>query len=402
MALPRYKSFVGVAKETTRTIPALPNAVATPSDFIPVNTIAPFDNIKYLDDQNWRGSMVDTYDTQQGNIMAQFDFGGDIFPDTIGYVYAGVLGEVATTGSAAPYTHAVNVLNSGTGQAPSYTFTDYNAYNSRQFAGCQIGSIDTKFSAEGILEYSATAVGFQSTNSATVTSATSTGSAVTYTVSAPVSFYKGQSVSITGNSAASLNLSNQTVTAVSQTSPYTFTIANAVAATTGTGGTAAISTPTPSYTGVTIVPAWTGVTTIGGTVTAKLAEGNVNITRTLTPIFTVDGAQAPYQIFQGAVNVEGSLKLIFEDDTDLTRYLTNSQPSLDINFSQGSGASLVQVKLTMTKAAFQVAKVDRSKDYVELDVTYKALANTTDIGSSGGYSPIKVTLKNAKASGTYA
>jgi hypothetical protein len=271
--------------------------------------------------------MVDTYDTQQSNIYAQFDFGGDVFPDTIGYVYAGVLGEVATTGASAPYTHAINVLNSGTGQAPTYTFTDYNAYNARQFAGCQIGSIDTKFNAEGILEYSATAVGFQS---------------------------------------------------------------------------ATATTPTPSYTGVTIVPAWTGITTIGGSVSAKLSEGNVNISRTLTPIFTVDGSQSPYQIFQGAVNVEGSLKLVFEDDTDLTRYLTNTQPSLDINFSQGSGTSAVQVKLTMTKCAFQVAKVDRSKDYVELDVTYKAMANTTDKGTSGGYSPIKVTLKNAKASGTYA
>jgi hypothetical protein len=328
MALPRYKSFVGVGKESARPTPGGTPSAATIADYIPVNSISPFDNIKYLDDQNWRGSMVDTYDTQQGNIYAQFDFGGDVFPDTIGYVYAGVLGEVATTGASAPYTHAVNVLNTSPGQAPSYTFIDYNAFNTRQFAGCQIGSIDTKFTAEGILEYTATAQGFQSST---------------------------------------------------------------------------ITTPSNiSYTGVTIVPSWTGVTTIGGTVSAKLAEGNVNITRTLTPIFTVDGTQAPYQIFQGAVSVDGSLKLIFEDDTDLTRYLTNTQPSLDINFTQGSGATAVQVKLHMTKAAFQVAKIDRSKDYVELDVTYKALANTTDKGTSGGYSPIKVTLQNAKPSGTYA
>jgi hypothetical protein len=56
----------------------------------------------------------------------------------------------------------------------------------------------------------------------------------------------------------------------------------------------------------------------------------------------------------------------------------------------------------MTKCAFQVAKVDRSQDYVTLDVTYKAIANSTDVGATSGYSPIKVTLQNAKASGVYA
>ena len=56
----------------------------------------------------------------------------------------------------------------------------------------------------------------------------------------------------------------------------------------------------------------------------------------------------------------------------------------------------------MTKCAFTVAKIERGKDFIELNVTYKAIANTTDVGATSGYSPIKVTLKNAKASGTYA
>lgn len=326
MALPRNRSFLGIAKEASRVAGVAPTAV-TATDFIPVNTIAPFDNIKYLDDNNWRGSMVNTYGTVAGNIHAEFEFGGDVFPDTVGYAVAGVLGDYAITGAGAPYTHTASVLNTGSGQATSYTFTDYNAYNARQFAGCQFGTVDFKFNADGLLEYTATAQGFQS---------------------------------------------------------------------------ATASTPTPTFSTVTNVPVWTGVTTIGGTVTAKLTEGNVNIMRPLTPIYTVDGSQSPYQIFQGAVEVSGTLKLLFEDDTDLTRYLTNTQPSLDIIFTQGAGATLTSVKFHMTKAAFQVAKVDRSQDYITLDVTYKAIANTTDVGASSGYSPIKVTLQNAKATAVYA
>jgi hypothetical protein len=93
---------------------------------------------------------------------------------------------------------------------------------------------------------------------------------------------------------------------------------------------------------------------------------------------------------------------VLESDTQLNYYLNNTQPSLKLDFSTGAGATLVQVQFNMTKCAFTVAKIERGKDYVELSVNYKAIANTTDVGASSGYSPIKVTLQNAKASGTYA
>ena len=325
MALPRYKSFLGIAKETAHAAGVAPTP-ATAVDYIPVNSLAPFDNIKYLDDENWRGSMVKTYGTVQGPIHAEFDFGGTVYPDTIGYPIAGVLGDVVKSG-AGPYTYAISTLNSGSGQTTSYTITDYNAINARQFAGCQFGEVDFKFNADGLLEYTAKAQGFQS---------------------------------------------------------------------------ATASAPTPSYSTVAQVPVWEGLTTIAGTVSANLVDGNIAIKRPLTPIFTVNNTQAPYQIFQGAVEVDGALTLVMEDDTQLSYYLNNTQPSLDIDFSVGSGATLTQIKFHLTKCAFEVAKVDRSKDFVELAVNFKAIANTTDAGASGGYSPVKVTLQNAKATNVYS
>lgn len=326
MALPKYKSFLGIAKEAARSAGVAPTPVAA-TDFIPIKDITPFDNIKYLTDEGWRGSMVVDYGEVQGVIYSEFEFGGDVFPDTIGYAIAGVLGDYAISGASAPYTHTMAVKNSGNGQATSYTFTDFNAVNARYFAGSQFGSLEFKFSADGLLEYSAMAQGY---------------------------------------------------------------------------GSATTTTPTASFSSLAPTPVWVGTTTIGGTLSTKLTEGSVSIKRELTPIFSVDGSQSPYQIFQGPVEVEGSLKLIMEDDSDLTRYLTNTQPSLALDFSQGTGSSLTQLLLTMTKAAFVVAKVERSKDYVELDVNFKAVANTTDVGASAGYSPIKVTLKNAKSTTVYA
>ena len=395
MALPRYRSFLGIAKESTRNPGVNPTAV-TATDYIPVLDLKPFDNIKYLDDKNWRGSMVDTYGTVQGPIFSEFEFNGDVFPDTFGYPIAGLLGDYVKTGGSAPYTHTIAVKNSGNGQATSYSLTDYNGNDVRQYTGVQFGSVDVKFSAEGLLEYTAMANGFQAGANATITTATGASGTVTYT--APNSFYAGQVVTITGNSTSALNLSSQTIVTATATQ---FTVSNAATGT-GTGGVATVVTPTASYSTVTNVPVWTGVTTIAGSVSTRLAEGNISIKRALSPIFTVDNSQSPYQIFQGAVEVDGSLKLIFEDNTELNYFINNTQPSLDISFSQGSGGTATKVQFTMTKCAFQVAKIDRSKDYVELDVTYKAIANTTDVGASSGYSPIKVTLQNAKSTAVYA
>lgn len=326
MALPKYKSFLGIAKEASRSAGVDPTPVAA-TDFIPIKNITPFDNIKYLTDEGWRGSMVANYGQVQGVIYSEFEFGGDVFPDTIGYAIAGVLGDYAISGASAPYTHTMAVKNSSNGQATSYTLTDYNSFNARQFAGSQFGSLEFKFSADGLLEYSAMAQGY---------------------------------------------------------------------------GSATAATPTATFSTLAPTPVWVGTTTIAGSLSTKLTEGTVSIKRELTPIFSVDGSQNPYQIFQGAVEVEGDLKLIMEDDTDLVRYLNNTQPSLALDFSQGAGASLTQLLLTMTKCAFVVAKVERSKDFVEVAVNFKAVANTTDVGASAGFSPIKVTLKNAKSTTVYA
>jgi len=170
------------------------------------------------------------------------------------------------------------------------------------------------------------------------------------------------------------------VTVASVTSPTTFTVTSSVSAS----------------------ATYTSGGTVSWNATVKLAEGNINVSRPLSPIFTIDGTQNPYQIFQGAVEVAGALKLVYEDDVDLLRFLNNTQPTLDVTFTQGAGTTQTSMQYHLSKCAFEVAKIDRSKDYVELDVTFKGIANTTDVGASLGYSPIKITLKNAKSTAVYA
>jgi urease alpha subunit len=90
-----------------------------------------------------------------------------------------------------------------------------------------------------------------------------------------------------------------------------------------------------------------------------------------------------------------------ENNDELTRYLTNTQPAIVINWAQGTGATATQIQATITKGAYVAAMIDRSKDYVEIEVNLNAQGNTTDAGSTGGFGNIKWVLQNAKPSGTY-
>ncbi len=81
--------------------------------------------------------------------------------------------------------------------------------------------------------------------------------------------------------------------------------------------------------------------------------------------------------------------------------LNNTQPPIDLNWTSGTGASALQLRLHMSQAAWTKAKINRSKEYVSIDTDGTAVGNTTDVGASGGYSPILVALGNNVAASTY-
>lgn len=161
------------------------------------------------------------------------------------------------------------------------------------------------------------------------------------------------------------------------------------------------SAPTPSFSTQIPIPTWVASVTIGGSTISNSVDGSITMTRPVTPIFGISNTKSPYSVFLGALEVTGKIKFVMEADTELTRFLTNTQPAIVFNWSQGAGASATQVQFTLTKGAYVAAAIDRGKDYVEIEATINALGNTTDAGATGGYSPVKWVLKNAKASGTY-
>ena len=157
------------------------------------------------------------------------------------------------------------------------------------------------------------------------------------------------------------------------------------------------STPTPTFTTVTPTPVWTGTVSVGGTSISNAVDGEVSIKRPVTPIYGIANTQNPYQIFVGATEVTGKISFVMENDTQLTNYLTNTQPALVFNFSQGTGSTATQIQFTATKGAYVVGDITRGKDFVQVEIQFNAQGNLTDAGTVG-YSPIKWVLKNAVAS----
>lgn len=321
------RSYLGIAKEATK------GTAVAPTDFIPVmvDTLKPVDVIDPLYDKGLRGSLVENYNYIQGRTRSTFDFGGSVFPDTIGYALAGIMGSVATTGASAPFTHTISLLNASAvgadAQPISYTLTDFYAANVREYAGMQFHDFSLKFNADGMLEYDAKATGY----------------------------------------------------------------ASAVA-----------STPTPSFSTVLPTPVWQGTVSIGGSPVAYSMEGTIDLKRPVTPIYGISQTQNPYSVFVGALETTGKITFVMENDTELTRFLTNTQPAIVLNWAYGAGASAVQVQATLTKGAYTAAVIERGQDFVTVAVDINAQGNTTDAGSSGGYGNIKWVLQNAKTSGTYA
>jgi hypothetical protein len=164
----------------------------------------------------------------------------------------------------------------------------------------------------------------------------------------------------------------------------------------------AVSDPTPTFSTLLPTQVWRGTVSIGGSAVSNAMTGNIDMTRSVSPVYGISNTQNPYNIFLGPLEVTGKITFIMEDDTELTRYLNNSQPAIVLNWAYGAGAAAVQLQATITKGAYTAAVIERGEDYVQVSIDLNGQGNTTDAGSTGGFAPIKWVLQNAKASGTYA
>ena len=158
----------------------------------------------------------------------------------------------------------------------------------------------------------------------------------------------------------------------------------------------------PTFSSFTTVPSRVGTVTIGGTVTAKVLTGEWNFKREeFGEIPTLQGIQDPLAIWAGPLALTAKATIVVDDDVQLLNYINASQPSFLLTANQSTGTAANGIKIQTTKANYEQVKVIQGgKGYVTLEVPFTAIANSTDKSTAGGgLSPALVTLSTGTTTG---
>lgn len=151
-----------------------------------------------------------------------------------------------------------------------------------------------------------------------------------------------------------------------------------------------------------VLQGWLGALKIGGSSEARLLSATLSFSRPVTAKRNATGAQAPVLQRSEALSVSGQFDVAVLTDSYRAGFLAGTATSFDLNYQTGAGASLRQLLIHCSQIGYTSAPRSYGARWVELTASFTAEGNTTDVGASGGRSPVKVTLKNAIGSGVYA
>ena len=288
----------------------------------------------FLDDAALRGSPVGLYDMVQGVRHDEFDHKSYVYADTFPVYVKALLGGTDTvTATTTSYSHSIPLLNAATtgSQPPSYSICVFDGANYLIVPGARASSLNLTFGAEAAAECT---------------------------------------LKWSGNPYAD-----------STSAPAPFT--------------------SPSYSAEHPIPAWNATISMAGSSLAYISSGELTIDRKTAPIFTM-GTASPYTNFVGPIEVSGKFTAVvatnadpFSISTTAGFALTRAPKAVVITLTDPNDINTAihdSISFTMTDVQFTDPKRVKGKDYLELEVAFKAEGDTTDAAS--GYSPIIATLVN--------
>jgi hypothetical protein len=431
---PSVLSWLGIARELNAGTPLTP-VVTHPLEQA---DYSPEDMPKFLKDQAIRGSMTNLFYETLGVESAQFSLGGPNFLDTHGYFFDNVFGDLSTTGSglANPATVsgtiAVGATNCTLAAAPPSSYTAGATIQIATGAVAEVVVIGST-AASNVVNFAIAAAGeaypvrfshvaptvqtcgtpfthrWSALNSplgyggaygaqppthtfTDVTNVVTTFTSATY--SAPTNTFGARQypsavlkdISFSGNAEQLLN--------IKMTGDSWLSVAAGTAVTNVTTN----SRPVPNWNSTVVIAGQT-VSTSGSY--AGIGNFGVSFTRQTQTYWIVAGTQTPFVIARGPLNMNGTI------DWDPT----NSETPLDLMLGNYQGAMSIAVTnsgipnsgtpFTLTFTASQVAniksKIMRNKDLISYSNSFEGIANSTDIGGSGGLGPGTITLVNNTA-----
>ena len=158
------------------------------------------------------------------------------------------------------------------------------------------------------------------------------------------------------------------------------------------------SRPVPNW-NTTVVLAGNTINTSG--TYAGVGNFSVNAKRATQVYWIVAGTQTPYVIARGPLTADGQVDFTpTNTEIPLDLMLLNSQAPLSItttNAGIANAGTPFTITFTMTQAAMTKSKIMSSGQLIGLQQHVRGIANSTDVGGSGGLGPMTITLVNSTA-----
>jgi len=405
LTYPVFESALLAGREPTIDTP--------PSAFtgIPCGALQTNQHINWLGDENLRGSNVKTYSLVQANRWAEVTIpASPAYGDTLGHPLFSMLGDYTTVGTAA----SPNTTLNGGVSAGATTIT---VTSGAGFAANQWIQVDITTNAEIVQVLSVAS------------------NVITLTTATPLRFSHLTGVAVTNTSAnythtfSAINPNSSTGNTSAQPPTYTFLHRNLVATSANHNSdqysysrftdlkltatkdgwftwdgkfssylrTFPSTDYTPSFTTVPAFPTWQAAISLAASQVYNVSECSVTINRELDIVTTADGSQNPYVIAAGPLTATFNIDYdAVSDESALNYALNNTQPTLSIVFTNGlSSPNTVSITINAQLAGHKNAPLSALKSLWGFKTDGELVANTTNAGNSGGYSPLQVVLVNA-------
>lgn len=373
-------AILGIGKETS------PGAYATPTAFLPFTKADFTDSITEIKDQSIRANDSVLQGMYAGPISADWTIDLMAYPDLVGWFLRSIVGPdtvvagASTTLSASTLVGATSISTAvsipvgtivkvGTGVAVEYakvTATSgtgpYNLTITTADSGPVVGLVNAHASADPVVAASTHTFKQDVTAPKATYSLTVFDTLATYGYSDCV--FSDLQIKIDPKAAVTLNTKAKSFPAAPQTAM------------------------TPAFTPLPPALGWQWLMTNAGASSDRGLSYDVTIKRAVDVIHSSDGTQGPREIFQGALEADGSYKAIFENTSDLNLYLKYLQMPATAKLQQPVSAGGASLDLTMSKSGWSKGTRDWGSDYVQASFSLSGIWNTTDGGS------IAAVLKN--------
>lgn len=405
---PSGRQFVTLGREVTPGTPVAGTATMIVEEFKPA------DKPVWLDDKGWRGSMAEIYGRQEGVIKTEFSMKGACFLDTLPFLLSNIFGDISytggtttgspttTTGILTAGTTAVIPVTSATGITTGVVLAIDTAGLLELVTVLSVASLNVTITAP-VTKTHASGVAVQPVTGpfSNAFSLLNTGSAQPSTMT--LTHYLGPTATTQARAYPGACLSELNLTFNAETMLFTYDAKG-----NSWPSVPAAALPTPNPTAIAPIASWRALLGIGGPATGGtllkyISDGAINIKRQLDVVFTAANQQVPYDIVRGTLGVAGKLNFVaVPDESQLLNMLNNTQPQLQLVLDNGQASTahgIIQVDCQ--SAAYMDFIPETGKAAVGYAGGFDAIANTTNAGSSAGYSPAKVTVLNNVAPQSY-